>query len=270
MPVRPYLLVGAGVLAAVQRALDLAVDAWCADWDVAREGINAQCVRACEDDESSIPWRQTQCSGAATLYLGWPDDAVGQVQRQLFAPDRTYPHGVMPPAPMASAMADSALCALFDAVTRSLLPGATTGEEIFAPAALAHPASGAIMASIRLGRLTCRCLLDADATRIVAEQARLRGALAPVPTLPPLERVDYRKALSTVELDLSVVLGKAGVGFGSLLALGIGDVIKLDRTADQPVCVDGPDGMPLLNGFLGLVDGQMALELTSINKQGKV
>lgn len=270
MRVRPYLLVGAGVLAAAQRALDLAVDTWCADWDVARDAIDARCVGGCEEDEAASPWRETQCCDAANLYLAWSEEAAGQVQRLLFAPDRTYAHGVMPPAPMAAAMADTALRALLDGVTGSLLPGATMAEATTPPDALARPASGAILARIRLGRLTCRWLLDGDATRIVAEQARLRGTLAPVPSLPPLGRVDYRRTLSGVALELPVVLGKASVGFGSLLALGVGDVIKLDRAADDPVRVEGPNGAPLLAGFLGLVEGQVALELTAMNQQGAV
>jgi hypothetical protein len=85
MVVRPYTLIGADVLAALQRALQAAVSDWCAEWGLPDEELLVECLRAW-DGQARLPavpaWRECWRDGAAELALAWPAEWQADRQRR--------------------------------------------------------------------------------------------------------------------------------------------------------------------------------------------
>ncbi|SFV16640.1 FliM/FliN family flagellar motor C-terminal domain-containing protein [Pseudoduganella namucuonensis] len=265
MQVRPYALLGAAALAAVRGALERAADAWCADWGLPRHQLALTAERAWEGGALHAPaWRLSHAAGEQALWLGWPLDLAPLLQGMLFAPDKRHAPPGGAPARMAQAGAEAALAALAEGLARSLL-GAHTGAGAAGdepPQAVWRHASGAVRVDVRLGKQACTGVLNHAA--VLALCASQAGAASPAP-LAPLKPVDRARALGHLPLRLQVDAGRAEVGLGSLLALGVGDVIRLDTLADQPLAIKGPDGRVLFGGHLGTLEKTIALEIVRSN-----
>ncbi|NRR31456.1 FliM/FliN family flagellar motor switch protein [Oxalobacteraceae bacterium] len=267
MEARPYVLTSTAVLSCVQRALDGAIDNWCADWGVARSEIELDCLRAWEGAAELPPqpaWREQRRGGAQALWLAWPGDCVAQLQRALFGTERhhgTVAHGA---APLAEAGAAAAWQGLIDAVGGVALPGTLAETDATPPpAAQWQRGSGAVLLVLRLGRQLCHGVLSEAAVAALAQQARLRGNLAE-PVAPALAPCNLARLLAPVAVRLPIEIGRAQVGLGSLMGLGVGDVIRLDSPADRPFPVTGPTGAPLFGAYLGLSGTDMALEVAPL------
>lgn len=261
MQVRPFVLLGASALDAVRQMLDGVVGAWCAEWGLARDEAGVSCQRAWDAGRDAPSWQQQGADGA--LWLGWPPEFLEQLQKVLFAPDRHLPSA----AGQASIAAEGAAAAWTD-LRRQLMSlcapaGPASGVAPGAAPAARHwqPGSGSVLLTLRIGKHRCTGLLDLPAVRALVQQARLRGLLAGEPPLPALPALDYRQALAAVPVRLPVTLGHARVGFGSLLALAPGDVIRLDRAADRPVAVTNPAGERWFDGCLGTIGASLGLEV---------
>lgn len=249
MRLRPFALLGDGVLAGARRALGAAVDAWCADWGVARDELVVECLRAWDgaDQLPAAPaWRAPWRAGDAALALAWPDELPAQLQRLLFGADRQHA-----PATGAAAWRD-----LLRALAAALLPGGVAAAEAMPAAAddWRH-ASGALLLVVRVGKQTCHAVLNAAAV------ARLGGgAAAPLAKLPAQ---DYPQLLAPLAVRLPVTLGQARVDLGGLLRLAVGDVIRLDTAADRALPVRAADAPApvLFGGYLGRRGEDLALEL---------
>lgn len=267
MVVRPYALPGRSALAAVRRALEGALDAWCADWGVPRQQFGVDCQRAADGGTLNAPaWRQARGADEALVWLGWTQELAPQLQRLMFAPDRRHgPQGATAPR-MAAAAAETALSALADALAQTTLKAVLSDADGFGrvdqpddgdpapPPQVWLDGAGTVRAEIRIGKHACTCLLSHAVVR----------ALAPTPVaLPTLAPVHYAAALDHLPVLLHVGIGGAEVGLGSLMALGVGDVIRLDTLAEQPLAIQGPNGAVLFGGYLGTVDGALAVEVVS-------
>lgn len=260
MPVRPYTLLGADVLAAARRQLDALLASWCDDWGLARDALVLECQRAWEG-VAQLPaapaWNASWRSGDARLALAWPTDWTAQLQRLMFAPE---------PRPAAlAALAAGAAAAAWDAWQRSLaqalLPQAD--PELLPSAPLRtdwERASGALLVTLRIGRHACHACLSHALLQVLAQQARQHGQLATA-SQAPLAPLNYAALLAPLPVQLPVELGRVELGLGSLMGLGVGDVIRLTAPAEQPLPVSGPGGQILFAGYLGLQDDSVALEI---------
>jgi flagellar motor switch protein FliN/FliY len=74
----------------------------------------------------------------------------------------------------------------------------------------------------------------------------------------------HGEALLDVKVRVSAELGRARMPLASVVALGDGAIVDLDRTADDPVEVFA-NGRLVGKGRLVLADGEWALRLESID-----
>lgn len=267
MAARAFALIGDDLLAGIERLLVDAAGAWRDDWGVAADELSLECSRAWEA-ERQLPaapdWRRSWRGGDASLSLAWNEELPAQLQRLMFSPDRRYAadNG---PAPIAA----SAALAAWDAWQRQLaalaVPDAGHDQATPGPAhADWARGSGAILLILRLGRQACHGVLSHAAVQMLARQAALRGHVRRAQA-PPLAAVDHRALLASTPVSLQIEVGKAALSLGSLSGLQVGDVIRLDAAADQPLSVSGPDGTLLFNAYLGLKDQMVALEVVRPN-----
>jgi hypothetical protein len=85
--------------------------------------------------------------------------------------------------------------------------------------------------------------------------------VSPPPALAP--KVDMGQALAAHVLTVRTSLAPVSLRLGDLASLGLGDIVKLPHSLDQPLHLSLPDGdAPLCAGWLGQRHGQKALELT--------
>jgi hypothetical protein len=259
----PYVLLGAERLAAVRRLLDGAVAEWCAAWGVADGELGLDCQRAWEGAAqlpASPHWRRPWRAGAPVLSLAWPAELPVQLQRALFGAERQYA-----PAEGPARLAEEGAAAAWQSLQQQLAalaaPGATPGEAELAPdGEVWLRASGAVLLALRVGRAACFGVLNHAAVQSLLRQAELRGLL-PAASLAPLVAVDHQRLLAGVPLRLPVAVGGARLGLGTLMSLGVGDVIRLDTAVDRPLGVNGPSGAVLFDGYLGLSGNRIALEV---------
>jgi flagellar motor switch/type III secretory pathway protein FliN len=263
MKPRPYLLIGAELLGAVRAMLDAAAGQWCADWGVVRDAVTLDCHRAWSGEAQALlpsNWQASWRAGDGALHQAWSAEWPVQVQRALFAPDRSQ-GPASGTALIAKAGAAAACRAWSQQLATLTLPGGVADPDPAAPAtADGAYASGALLLALRIGKQVHCALLNHHAVQALGEQAVLRGAIRREPALP-LAPVDYRQSLADVPLALTVEAGRARVGLGSMMSLGVGDVIRLDTGADFPLQVAGPSGAVLFDAYLGLADGDIALEV---------
>ncbi len=265
MAVLPFVLLGDGQLAAARALLAALATDWGADWGVGRDGLLLECRRAWEA-RASLPaaptWQACWQGAGGALWLAWPGELPGQLQRTLFGPERQAGlragGGAGTLAASCAGAAWQDLCARLGALAGA---DAVAGDGHMPPAAHWRHTSGAVLLTVRLGKQLCHGLLDGAAVQALLEQARLRGRLPARPVRSPLAALDYAQVLAAVAVRLPVALGQAQVALGSLAALAVGDVIRLDRAADRPLAIAAPSGPVLFGAYLGTVEQRLALEL---------
>ncbi|PHV05342.1 hypothetical protein CSQ96_20815 [Janthinobacterium sp. BJB412] len=263
----PYVLLGAARLAAVRRLLEGAVEEWRAAWGVADGELGLDCQRAWEGAvqlPAAPHWRRPWRAGGPALSLAWPAELPTQLQRAMFGTERQYTPAdglADAPAGLAEEGAAAAWQSLQQQLTAVAVPGATPGEAELAPdGEVWLRASGAVLISLRIGRAVCFGVLNHTAVQALLRQAELRGLL-PAELHEPLAAVDHRRLLAGLPLRLPVAVGGARLGLGTLMSLGVGDVIRLDTAVDRPLSVSGPSGAVLFDGYLGLSGNKIALEV---------
>ncbi len=257
MQVRPYALLAGRRLSSVRSVLERVLAAWAADWGM--PAPTASLVRAWEAAPHSAPWQLArQGHQGSGLWLAWPAELAGQLQRQLFAPDRR--HGPQQGASLlAKAGAEAALAALAGGLGQQLLAGGSAAPVLQPPEGLRHYASGAVAFELALGQHAVHGLLNHAAVLALAEAA------APAPALPAL---NLAAALAPQALQLQVAVGQAELTLGSLLSLQPGDVVRLDSLAERPLAVRDDAGRVLFGGYLGTAEDKLALEVVPGNQIG--
>lgn len=257
MPVRPFRLLGAAVLETVQATGLDAWRRWCADWAVAPGAVALDCARPA-DGPLPVPadWRQQWRAGEGSVWLAWPAEFESAIQRAVFAPDAN--HAPVTPR-LATEGGQAALAQLLQQLASTLLGSAEARRDAVTEpdAALFARGAGTLVLRLTVGKHSLRCLIGAEAVEHLAANA----PKAPAPAkLAPLNLVHV---LRDTVITLPVRAGNAELGLGSLLTVGVGDVIALDNPIDDTVTVHGPGGRPLFEGYLGQVDGVIAVEMSS-------
>ncbi len=99
-----------------------------------------------------------------------------------------------------------------------------------------------------------------------AEQTPTEVTAAPAPELPvggPGRAMRDLRLLADVEVSLSVQLGQVALPLRELLALDVGSVVELDRSAESPVDVM-VNGRLIARGEVVVIDGEFGVRFTSI------
>ncbi|MGK5049022.1 FliM/FliN family flagellar motor switch protein [Janthinobacterium sp. GB4P2] len=255
MVVHAYTLLGNATLARLQDLLAQAARQWCAAWGVSREALQVDCGRAWEmNARVRAVLVATERHGGS--WMAWPGDSLSHLQDAMFLPQSGAFTSAETACAIASGVALEAATALRACMAKALAPGVPDAAVLreAPPPSLFQAGSGAVCIALSVGKFTLRCVLDAATVRTLATSV-------PAARLAPLQRIDYRKALQQVAVSLPVDIGRADVGLGSLMTLGVGDVIRLDRSAELPLAVRGAQGSILFSGYLGSDNGQLALTI---------
>ncbi|SFG88858.1 Type III flagellar switch regulator (C-ring) FliN C-term [Duganella sp. CF458] len=243
MLARPYILLSGTRLAQIERRLADALQRWQEQWGDA--GLHVACTAAGRADAAGFAARAAW-QGSGQAWMAWHDEFGAAVERGLFG-------GVA--AGLAHTLAARAQQALLAGLAEAAMPGALRQGE---PGAVApanwQPGAGAVLARVHCGRHTLQLLLEREAVAALAPAAPLRPpALAPC-RLPGLA--------GSASVALPVRLGAVQLDLAALMSVQVGDVIRLDAAADQPLPVLAPDGgQPLFYGHLGRAGKLLALEV---------
>ncbi|WP_426165624.1 FliM/FliN family flagellar motor switch protein [Pseudoduganella sp. R-31] len=243
MHTRPYILLSDSRLAALRAALEAALRPWQQAWGLAPERIECVALRA----GAAALWTPRAAfegAGGARAWLAWPDELGGALERALC--------GAAPGTGLAQALAGRAQEALLQALGTALPAGQRVGA--LAPARELYAAgSGAALVQLHFGRQALAILLDHAAVAALAPAAP--AALAP---LAPCE---LQAAVGAATLALPVQLGSIELDLADLMAVRVGDVIRLGRSAEQPLPVLAPDGAStLFHAHLGKVGQALAVQ----------
>jgi hypothetical protein len=185
-----------------------------------------------------------ECDAGGQTWLAWPDEIGGALERALC--------GAAPGHGLAQALAGRALEALLQALGAAL-PGGRRVAALAPPQSLYAAASGAALLQLHFGRQTLAVLLDPVAVAALAPA--VPAALAP---LPPC---DLQAAVGAATLALPVQLGSIQLDLADLMAVRVGDVIRLGRSAEQPLPVLAPDGAStLFHAHLGKAGQALAVQ----------
>lgn len=123
--------------------------------------------------------------------------------------------------------------------------------------------SGAVVVAAPWFGTTLHLLLDTGAVHGLLRSANLRRPqhAAAKRTMP----VPVLHALAKAPVRLEVRLAPLDIDLGSLVSLGLGDVLRLGHAVDEPLHVVAPgsptDADPLCHGWLGERGPRVALEL---------
>ena len=251
--VRPFVLLPASKLQALAHALTQPLAEWAKQWGLDASALALDCVAA---TPSLAPpsWQRSYGSAGQMAWLAWPQTCSARLQSAMFGADISHSADSI-----AHAAAQAALEELAQALVK--LAGLERSDlHPLAPACLAY-ASGAVHVQLRLdGQHAMDCLFEHGSLKACLASLNLAAnTSAKAVDLPPL--VARTRALGKESVRLIVQAGQAEVSVGNLFSLAVGDVIRFQHPIDAPLPVLTEQGMPVFDGFLGVRDKHMALEL---------
>lgn len=231
-----------------------AVCRWCDDWGVAP---TADIACSLPQPDSARPVERTWAvDGIPRLWLAAEEGLPAALERAMFAPAR-----FVPPADRHAdggfvlGIAHEACDDLIHAVVKVLgLEHAELVEPdapLRAPAELLCKGSGALELSVSVAGKSLWFLAADLAARHRTSRALARLACRPL-----------SQAAAGQPVHLRVEVGAAHVPIGVLRTLGIGDVIRLEASLDDPMRVIVVEGSCACEAQLCMADGQRAIELT--------
>ena len=261
MKLRPYALLGATVLNETARRLTAAAEDWRSAWGLDMLDIHVECTRAWQAEflQSPLQWQRCCTEQEKSVWVAWQPEFFRYIQRQLFPPDQRHMAQPKRMLSLASDGAEKALLALSDHIAGVAALGDPSRHNSEAPpVAVFQHGSGAVCARIQVGEQSAMCLFNRECV----------GAVSPrtMPHAAALPTMDIRKALSGIAVTLPIEIGQVDVEVGALMTLALGDVIRLSTSVDQPLTVYGPERKALFDGYLGVMDKSVALEVVRRGK----
>ncbi|MBI3229336.1 MAG: FliM/FliN family flagellar motor switch protein [Burkholderiales bacterium] len=254
--VRPFRLLSQTTLDALTAQVTPVVQQWAAQWGLGQD-VALRSTRF--TDVKASAWRQRWVDGERGIFFGWQSALVQEIQTAMFPPDHGNAAGQR--ARLAPIGAQQAFDALLAALKLVLLPPSALRDlQISQPTLEAKTGSGAILLQISIGNQSCDVLLNDAAVRGVVPAKSGTGSL------PALGKVNLLHLLRDTPLQLEVEIGRADVPLGSLLTVGVGDVIKLKTALEQPVSVKLPsakNGTDFCRAYLGKMQDAVAIELVA-------
>jgi flagellar motor switch/type III secretory pathway protein FliN len=243
MQARPFTLLSDTALAAAGATARALVQAWAEAWGLAPDAVQVSCAGAA-GDAGAVPeatvWRELP--GHKGVALAWSEAWPAALQRTLFGAERGA----------ADTLAGSAAQAMHEQLLAALA-GAFSGPGKAADAPYAA-GSGALLVQVRHARAGLHCLVGAAAVR-----ERFPGAPATPPA--PLAALRLDALFGALPVKLPVHAGGAQVSLGTLASLAVGDVIRLDLAIERPLALHSGRGVHLCDGYLGLQDGRVGIEV---------
>jgi hypothetical protein len=243
MNTQPFVLVGNSRLERIGAALQARIANWQSAWGIERMPVSIACERAWEaDGAAALRWQRRFVAEGQGFWMAWNPDLAMHLGRHIFSDGYRAQGG---PGSMSSEGSALALDFLTEQLRAALAPASisadASAQEI--DAGLFKRGSGAVLALINLDGQTVGCLLEhASAEALATTQPA---------ALPRLAAVDLPKAARHAHVSVALTVGQAQVGAASLLALAVGDVIRLDAPVDQPLAVHGTEGQLLFGACLG-------------------
>lgn len=232
-------------LQAMHQRVRAAVAAWCRDWGLAvGEDLPDGLLAAPLQGGSRMALHSLE--GATVAWLAWSASSLDDLAQRLFgaaSADATVTRQVCTDCQASLAQH---LGAAF-----GLGPRGPHGDAMPDAAALTRPWSGIACVALPAGA----CLVaDAGLQRMLPLPPP--GPLAP---RPPVTRV--HEAAAHLPVRLRALLADCRLDAGTLDGLVPGDVLPLRHPLDAGVRLAGPDGEPVLQGWLGRRGPWLALEL---------
>jgi flagellar motor switch/type III secretory pathway protein FliN len=252
MPVRPYVLVPASRLRALEALLRQGLAPWGEAWGVPLGQLRVEALEAgARPSLLALEWREAlECDGRR-MWSAWPDELAGQLRALMFPLPARGAHGRAVIAESAAAGALAALAARL----RLLLGGSANTAPSATPASELVPGSGAVLLTLALGKAACSVVLNEAAAKALAPVAA--QPLAAVPAADPV------KLLARAPVGLQVVVGAATAPLSEWLKLAVGDVVRLHTHLDSPVVLSlAGSGQPIGAAYLGRIGDQAAVEMT--------
>jgi hypothetical protein len=261
MELRPYRLSGSSGLRRVAGLVANAAAEWAARWGIDGSGLSVQCqpasAAAGPELEAGYLWRQRWHGNGASVWCTWSAQPGTEFARLMF-PGSEGEHALE--ASIAPAMGSAALDALLETLQQigcEIRPAVTQLQP--APDGAAVHASGYVVIGMQVGPVRMRLLADSG---WVAQSLAAGPAADATPALAPLRPVALGKSIERVAVPLTVIAGEVEIGAGSVLTIGVGDVIRLGTAADEPFALVLPDGATLCHGLIGRSGGGLAVEVT--------
>jgi hypothetical protein len=257
MAVRAFHLLGAGHLDSIRALFIQALDDWRDAWGIGCDLGDLTVEPASPTGvDTAVDWCRYWTAVATTggVWCDWSDGLAADVARLVFPADGNRRADVDEGA-LARRGGEAAFDALLDRL-RALCAGDGATVALLRqpdPDSVRH-GSGCVCVRIGLNRAGLRLLLDAACVR------RLSGRAAAAP-LARLGEVSLRKVLDRVPVKLNVEAGVAEIGAGTLLTIGVGDVIALPVALDGTLSVHLPGGAELCRGYIGRRDNAFAVEI---------
>ncbi|MDN8618020.1 FliM/FliN family flagellar motor C-terminal domain-containing protein [Variovorax ginsengisoli] len=238
---------------------------WCEAWLSQRDGAALEgTVEVGEPDMAMTPLSEDQAcwtfapttSAAARPPTGAASAAMLALAREMFGPDRTE-------APLARHVVRVAWDDWMQRIAALPVDLATEPQSFTkAPSRRPDPWSGALCVSWSWCGGTWQIGLP---YRAVAALLGPHEAMSPASPsrngAPPKVALD--RALERQAVGLRVTLTGTQLDLGQLQSLKVGDVIPLAHRLDAPARITVGDGARLCDGWLGQVDGRIAVEFAS-------
>jgi len=258
MSVREYVFHSTSTLTLLREKIEEAVGEWQADWGVHTTSLDIEVIRSWEEDLAKIHWQQEYLR-EHSLWFGWSGAHVDElIWRAMFSSGHAPVKGYAEKTVSASAArrAWEELLARVSGLFGFVQTDKSDMCDSLIEKECSRYASGFIVVHIRFADIALSCLLDVDAVLKLCPMNRLKDAV-----LPP---VAIGTLFKSEPVSLHVELGNAQVDIVNLLELRIGDVLRLEKKADDPLHICGPDGSAMLLGHLGSRQGNMAIEVTDV------
>jgi flagellar motor switch/type III secretory pathway protein FliN len=245
---RPLVLLPARKLQHLEAMLQQALTQWAGQWALPVADFSLHC-QAANHEQAALRWQSTWGNGTQLAWASWQHSLSARLQHAMFGTDA-------PNANIAQEAASQALQQWLPCLMQVAGLTRQPSDSNRSDACLAW-ASGAIHVRISLSGQAALDLLFEHRSLEPCWSSLPAGPVGPA--LPPL--VARSQALGRQSVRLQVHAGQAGVSVGNLLSLAVGDVIRFNHPVDAPLPVQSASGQVLFDGFLGLRDAHMALEL---------
>lgn len=161
-------------------------------------------------------------------------------------------------APIALGIVKSALDDLRHALVDALKLRSTAHEPQEKPSARwVHPWSGHVLASMSCSNATIRMLIGFDC---VVSLVKAGGEVQPSRTERP-DMTQLTQALAGHAVQMRAGFSPFEIDVGSLLSLGINDILQLPHSLDAPLLMSSDTLGELCGGYLGQSEGHFSVEL---------
>lgn len=258
MTIRPYRLFGATEQQASLRQVGARLSTWASDWMVPRDiEPLVEIVPIASVPTNEMYWELAGAGETPFVAVGYGRTLSWQIPGLLFGDNLETSKQVAD---------NSVLDALACRMVRDL------AERLLVASGVPNPKSPHFWSGIPpvdmdkpgIACLAMKCSLKAGITISLLLWSETIDAWAnDIETHTGKPVVPVTRAIDRERVDVDIVVGEGELTIEELGTLAVGDVIPLGRKLSEEVAVRLATGAPLCKGFLGDMDGRMAVQVTS-------